>query len=126
MPEYNVVWLRFHVTPETVTSILINNGESASDPFKNIFFSEFQKGGGSERTSYGRCATSRESAEEEEERLSCTPTVNYKHMTGIRPSVLPPAEKEGNKINMASGQQWVLVEMVQAFYEVRTQFSIQE
>lgn len=24
-----------------------------------------------------------------------------------------------NKINMASGQQWVLVEMVQAFYEVR-------
>lgn len=47
-------------------------------------------------------------------------------MTGIRPSVLPPAEKEGNKINMASGQQWVLVEMVQAFYEVRTLFFISE
>lgn len=59
-------------------------------------------------------------------RLRCTPTVNYKHMTGIRLSVLPPAEKDGNKINMASGQQWVLVEMVQAFYEVRTLFSIPE
>lgn len=45
-------------------------------------------------------------------------------MTGVSRSVLPQAEKGGNKINMASGQQWVLVEMVQAFYEVRTLFSV--
>lgn len=45
-------------------------------------------------------------------------------MTGVSRSVLPPAEKGGNKINMASGQQWVLVEMVQAFYEVRRLFSV--
>lgn len=31
-----------------------------------------------------------------------------------------------NKINMASGQQWVLVEMVQAFYEVRLAFTALE
>lgn len=61
---------------------------------------------------------------EKKKRLDCTTTVNYKHMTGVSRSVLPPAEKGGNKINMASGQQWVLVEMVQAFYEVRRLFSV--
>lgn len=77
------------------------------------------EGGGSERISYEALVAN---PPKKKQRLSCTPTVNYKHMTGIRPSVFPPAEKEGNKINMASGQQWVLVEMVQAFYEVRTLF----
>lgn len=73
---------------------------------------------------YAPPAANRPRKTKKKTRLDCTTTVNYKHMTGVSPSVLPPAEKGGNKINMASGQQWVLVEMVQAFYEVRRLLSI--